>query len=371
MENERKKLLLVERFLDGHRGVYLQTLTQGIKNYDIYLYAPHNIGVQDDRFIGYRKWKRDDKAESNSMFSYFQWMHRIRHFVKQNKIDCLHFTDGDLFMKYCGLGLPKKCKVVITMHHFINSTMKRAGYKFLGMMDNVQVVVHSEKLKERFSKLIPEIKITVCYYPGFNYENLKKMNVAECKTILGLNSNRPVIGIIGGARKEKNIERFLYALQRIGSDYTLLFCGNINRDCMNIKDMVVGFDKNKCKYIFGTLTDDDYFRAIAASDIIFNIYGKNFDGASGPMIDGVCCEKLIISCDHGTLGDTVKRFHLGYSADAESDKEIKEITERAIKNCGSFHYDEKAKEFRDKIRVDQFLKRYNEIYDKICDEKGE
>lgn len=50
------------------------------------------------------------------------------------------------------------------------------------------------------------------------------------------------------------------------------------------------------------MTDREFAEVIAASDIIALPYRKKFNGASGPLVEGVYLGKCIIGPNHGNLG---------------------------------------------------------------------
>ena len=50
--------------------------------------------------------------------------------------------------------------------------------------------------------------------------------------------------------------------------------------------------------------------AINACDYIVLPYRYSFDGASGPLVDGVIADKIIIGANHGSLGNLINNNNL-------------------------------------------------------------
>lgn len=71
------------------------------------------------------------------------------------------------------------------------------------------------------------------------------------------------------------------------------------------------------------MTDEEFEMAIQAVDAIVLPYRKTFNGASGPLGEGVAKGKMIIAANHGSLGDIVEKNHLGYTFESENIEALK------------------------------------------------
>lgn len=159
---------------------------------------------------------------------------------------------------------------------------------------NIVSIVHTESVKKRF--LSNGIKnVEVCAYPAFRFSSIAECNVAECKSELGVPQDIATIGIIGGMAPYKNILFFLNTLRKCEVCFHILIAGESNDNLFQnqLLDAIEPYKEN-VTLIAKRLTDDEYVTAIVASDIIFCIYGREFDGASGPLTDGVCAGKFIL-----------------------------------------------------------------------------
>ncbi len=351
------KVLLCERNFHGHRKVYMKWLSQ-IDGIEFFSYAPENIGFPEHKHYDFGKNKN-----LRSYVAYIAWIKKIREIVKSNDIDVVHILDGDSLMRYFGIGLHSLgCKrVVITYHHFFEGLIRKISYKLMTAGQSHSCVVHTKTLKKKMEEY-SITNVEHCEYPAFDFYNIANLDKEECKKKFYLRDGVPVIGIIGGLTKYKNILPFLYVLRNCQTKFQLLICGkplDVKED--EIKEAIKPYKEN-VHLLFGTLTDEEYREAIVASDIIYSLYGLEFDGASGPLTDGVCGYKMILASKHGSLGEIVSENMLGVNADVTNEGEILEKTEAALVCVFNFHYDEKAQAYRNHIKPDVFGETYKSLY---------
>lgn len=330
----------------------------GIYGIEIFCYAPENIGVDGRHF-----YKYDLGTSYKSFIIYAKWTKCIRRLVKIWNIDIVHILDGDSIMRFFSYGLTgsRMTKFVITYHHFFSMKMHKLSYKITARGRNKFIVVHTAGVKHKLMDYnITNVK--VIKYPAFSFDILEGKNNIACKKLFGLPQEIPTIGIIGVMYHYKNILPFLEAMRNCSVPFHLLICG-MEGDVK--KQDILKATKSYCKNVTlktEYISEEEYIGAIAASDIIFCIYGLDFDGASGPMTDGICANKMILSCSHGSLGRIVKENHLGITADCKNEKEILKQTEWALGNIKSFQYDKAARAYREQLRPRAFQKEYEKIY---------
>ncbi len=351
------KVLLCERNLGGHRKVYLKWLSQ-IEGLEFYSYAPENTGFPEDRYFPFPAG-----SDLRSYKEYISWVGQIRRIVKQNGIDVVHILDGDSLMRYFGYGLhmPGGCRVVITYHNFYSGLARRISYRLMNSGRNNSCVVHTGTLKRQMESAGLK-QVAHCEYPAFEFYTMAGTDPAECKRSLGLCEDIPVIGIVGGLNKYKNILPFLRILGRCGKDFQLLICGKPSEVTGQEIEEAVAPYREKVHLLLRLLTDDEYRVAIAACDIIYSIYRRDFQGASGPLTDGVCCGKMILSSDHGSLGEITADHMLGITADVTDEGDILAKTESALDGALSFRYGEKAEAYRNSLKPEAFMETYKQIY---------
>lgn len=356
------RVLLCERSFNGHRQKYVEWISH-IVGIEFFVYAPENVGLSDEYYFRF-----DESLNTRSVKDYIRWIANIARIVKEKQIDIVHFLDGDSIMRYFGLGFNKfgKAKILVTYHHYFSGKLRKLSYKRMLASKSSSVVIHTNSIEQQFNK--NGITCTnVCEYPAFDFNCIEEYDILEAKKIWGVSPTIPTIGIVGGINTYKNIIPFLNALLTCEKEFFLLICGAMGDITKEEFDKAIqGFlGKSVVKAV--TLTEHEYYTAIVASDILFCIYGKSFDGASGPLTDGVCTKKMILSCEHGSLGQIVKENHLGITADCDNLDDMRNKTEQAIDMVTSFRYDEVAEAYRVNLKPERFIATYKAIYESaIC-----
>lgn len=350
------KVLLCERNFEGHKENYIKGLATSQED-EIFGYCPKNIGLDKRHFF-----KCEELKDRKSFLEYIAWIKNIKKLVEKERIEIVHILDGDSIMRFFGLGFNTiQCKIVVTYHHFFEGKMRKMSYKRMVGKKNRICVAHTESVKNKLISCGLN-NVELCYYPVFEMQYISTLNSDSCKEKWGCSKEIPVIGIIGGICEYKNILPFLKVLRNLSIPFQILLCGK-EQDIKEtqIKQCIQSYS-DKVITKFGVLTNEEYYTAIIASDIIFCIYGLEFDGASGPLTDGVCGNKMILSCSHGSLGKIVKENHLGYTADCTNIEDIYRKTEKAISSIKCFKYDEKAEAYKQSLKLEKFVLRYHDIY---------
>ena len=329
-----------------------------IPDIDFYLYAPEDIGFPPERFYQF-----EQNNDMKSFTGYIAWISQIRKIVKENQIDTIHIADGDSIMRFFGFGLHSlgNVRVIITYHHFFSGTARRVSYRLMNAGRSVCCVVHTDTLKTEMNK-IGIRDVIHCNYPSFDFHSMEELDAVECKKQLGLTDRIPVIGIIGGMTAYKHIIPFLKIMRNCKKDFRMIIFGNPSEISKDEIASAAAPYLDKVKTLLRPLSDDEYKSGIAASDIIYCIYEQTFNGASGPLTDGVSCRKMILSCSHGSLGKITAHNHLGLTADVTDEADILKKTETALSQALSFTYDQKAEEYREQLMPEQFLTTYKKIY---------
>lgn len=350
------RVLLCERSFSGHRKSYFQRLSD-MEGIEFYSFAPENTGLPDNRYFAF-----DSSKMHKSFADYLSWVRQVRKIVKENRIDVLHLTDGDSVMRYLGIGLHiPDVRVIVTYHHLFKGAVRRLSYRLMNAGKSHCCVVHTDVLKTEMKK-IGVSNVIRCHYPAFDFDAFEKINSRQCKARFGLDEGVPVIGIIGGMTAYKHIIPFLNILRECTRDFRLLICGSPSELSEQAISEAIAPYRKKVVTVLRKLNDEEYRAAVAASDIIYCLYGLNFNGASGPLTDGVCCRKLILSCSHGSLGDIVSTYHLGLTADITNSGAILRQTESALSQALDFRYDDSAEKYRECIKPEAFAATYKKIY---------
>lgn len=352
------KVLLCERCFKGHRKIYMEWLTK-ISGIEFYCYAPENVGVQKDHFF-----QCEENANLKSLRAYLNWALRIKKIVKDENIDVVHVLDADSIMRFFGFGFiwSKSVEYIFTYHHFFEGGLRKLSYRLISGQRHRTSVVHTESIKKSL-EMYGMQNVELCRYPAFQYERIAGKDSILCKQKWSVPETVPTIGIVGGMNGYKNILAFLEVMSGCDADFHLLICGRAGDVTEEQLKMHTKNISDKVTMEIRRLEENEYEDAIVASDIVFCIYGLEFDGASGPLTDGVCAKKMIIASEHKSLGQVVKEHCLGYVADCTNPIEIKECTENALRTVATFQYNEKANAYRESIAPEGFGKTYRKIYE--------
>lgn len=354
------KILLCERDFDGHREKYFKCLSS-ITDEEFYGYAPGSAGMDKNHYFHY-----SIPANIRSLKEYFSWIRQINKIILTEGIDIVHILDGDSIMRFFGIGFSKfrKTKIVITYHHFYKGFFRKISYKSMLSGRNKIGIVHTQRVRDIFYRE-GIFNIKVCEYPAFDFERMANRDIVNAKKYWDIPLNIPTIGIIGGLNSYKNITQFLNVLKECTESFHLLICGKLIDIPLLELEACISSYSDKVSIKAELLSEDEYELGIAASDIIFCIYGHSFDGASGPLTDGVCAGKIILSCEHGSLGDIVRSNHLGFTAESDNPEDILLKVSKALKITKSDYYDNIAYDYRRRLTPDCFQQRYREIYDEF------
>lgn len=351
------KVLLSEINFKGHRKTYMECLSQ-IKGIEFYVLAPENFGIETDHY-----YKNVSCNGVHDIKSYLKWLWQIKKIVSKNDIDVVHILDGDSIMRWFGLGFNffNAKKIIITYHHFFSGSVRKLSYWLMCHGKKRVAIAHTSSVKRAIKNCYVDNVLHIAY-PAFNYERIASLDKKICKLKYGVPISVPTIGIIGGLNMYKNILQFLCVIQKSNKDFHLLIAGKEGDITQKQIESAVKSYKEKVTLNIKFLSNQEYEESIMASDIIFCIYGKDFDGASGPLIDGVCAEKLILSCSHGSLGEIVLQNSLGFTADCDDKLDILNKVNEALNEVEKFKYGIKAHNYRESLTSTAFQKKYKDVY---------
>lgn len=349
------KVLYVDIETGGHHQTYLKALMD-IPGKENVLVLPEKIeGLNAKQYV-FRKTDFFNKK----LPEYYKWTKEVKGIIKTEKPDVVHFLYGDVFYKFFGLGLEelkKKYKVINTIHALKKGKIGMISLKRIMRLSSVGIV-HTDAIFDEIKNAGIENIIHI-EYPHFStgYD----INKAGTRKYYGLNENAFVLGCIGGTRFDKGLDILLKALQGVTGDFELLIAGAedaIKRE--KIEELARPYRK-RVKLHLNFLTDEEFEMAIQAVDAIVLPYRKTFNGASGPLGEGVAKEKMIIAANHGSLGNIVEKNDLGYTFESENVDDLTKILNCAME-CKSFKYNTKALLYKDKLTVIEFQNKYQKIY---------
>ncbi len=351
------KILYIDTSLDGHHLGYLSALIRG-KEENSVLIAPELVAD-----LGCKQYVfKNKETRSRNFNKFYHFINEIYKIAYAENPDIIHFLTGDIFYRFFGWGLFKfrKYKTIVTLHWIRTVFLEKLSTKLI-CRQITSVVVHSEYMKEYLQQQ-EILNVTNIEYPNFN--NIK-VDVKQVRNDLGLNDNVPVIACIGNTRFDKGLDILLKALKVVKEPFKLLIAGK--SEAFDEKFILKETSSYKDKLILHLhyLTDREFAEVIAASDIIALPYRKKFNGASGPLVEGVYLGKCIIGPNHGNLGKTIRDNHLGYVFETESIVSLKNTMEKALRS--RFYTDKVYETYRGQLNVATFKKNHEILYRKVLE----
>lgn len=348
------KVMFVNMSLDGHHLDYINALCR-IDGIDPVVV----LDKKTDKISARQIAIEDCVFGSMKLNEHLKWIRRVEKVVKTEKPDVIHFVWGDSFYRFFGLGfwkLCKKYKCCVTFHQIRKSTAHQISIKLYSKIFD-SIVVHTCSLKSYLDKR--GIKNVVhIEYPNFRKNVTITSN--EARKRLGVQTEAPVLLSLGGTRVDKGLDILLDALGQVKEPFYLLIAGaeqGINRE--TIEEKIKAY-KGQVKMVLRYLSIEEVDLCLIAADYIVLPYRKAFDGASGPLAEGVGYGKCIVGANHGSLGKLIEEHHIGYTFESEDCTSLAEVLTQALKK--EFEYDEYAKDYRESLTVDNFQKSYFNVY---------
>ena len=354
------KILYVDKGVDGHHVTYMRALCKN-DDAECVLVLPQNVDIPNvDQYI----YKTIDKPP-RKFRTYMKFLKEINSFIKKEKPDVVHFLYGDFFYRYFGAGLGrfKRYKTVMTVHSARHSRIEKISLKLISKKID-KIIVHSDYIKSAVEACGVNNAVHV-EYPQFN-SIVCPSDYAKQK--LGIDPNVKVIGCIGGTRPAKGLDIMLEALNDVKQDFRLLIAGAPEAfDAEYIKTHSQKYADKVVTHLH-FLSDEELAWAFNASDIIAVPYRRSFNGASGPLGEGVALGKCIVSTDHGNLGDAVTKNHLGYTFASEDVCSLTAAIEKALST--DFVRDEYYEAYRESLDPRYFEEKYKKLYRELINYHG-
>ena len=349
------KILYIDTSLDGHHLGYLSALIRG-KEENSVLIVPELVAD-----LGCKQYVfKNKETRSRNFNKFYHFINEIYKIAYAENPDIIHFLTGDIFYRFFGWGLFKfrKYKTIVTLHWIRTVFLEKLSTKLI-CRQITSVVVHSEYMKEYLQQQ-EILNVTNIESPNFN--NIK-VDSKQVRNDLGLNDNVPVIACIGNTRFDKGLDILLEALKGVKEPFKLLIAGK--EEAFDEKFILKEASSYKDKLILRLhyLTDRELAEVIAGSDIIALPYRKNFNGASGPLVEGVCFEKCIIGSNHGNLGKTIRDNHLGYVFETENTMSLRNTIEKALSS--KFCADKIYETYRCRLNTATFKEKYESLYNNV------
>lgn len=351
------KVMYIDIETSGHHQTYLQALLD-IPNKENVIVLPSRLSSVNDKQYVFQKTDFYHKK----LKEYIRWTHEVKRIIRKEQPDVVHFLYGDVFYKYFGIGLEglkKKCKVINTVHALKKGKIGLVSLKRIASLSSV-IVVHTDAIcREVRNAGITNIEHIE--YPHFSTGY--NINTTEARKYYGLGKESFVLGCIGSTRYDKGLDILLTALQKVTGDFELLIAGAEEAIKKAEIEKLASCYKERVHLHLAYLDDEELEMAFQAVDAIVLPYRNSFNGASGPLGEGVGKEKMIIGTDHGSIGDIITKNHLGYTYESENIEKLAEVIDNSMNR--KFSYDTIAKNYKNCISQTVFKNKYAVLYS-VC-----
>ncbi len=313
--------LLVDTYSKGHHLSYVTSLAEECSEYGnavVLMPGDAETAICAINNVHFELIAKD---------GYLNLLKQIKVLVKKYNIDIVHFVYADAFMKYFGLGIAGlKCSVVATFHQIRNSFLRDFSRKcFFKSIDCG--VVHTDYILKNLCNSGIKNVIHI-EYPYF--QTVKQIEQSTARAELGIPQDVPVFLALGGTRYDKGLDILLHALQKVEQPFFLLVAGKeMSFKKTDIEQMAQAYT-DRIKLIMKFLSDEEFRMCLSACDFVVLPYRKSFDGASGPLGEGVAYSKTVIASNHGSLGVLVNKNHLGYTFESEDIQQLADTITSAV-----------------------------------------
>lgn len=346
------KILFVQTSIKGHHIPYLYNLLKANDGACI-VFSPHLIDCLCYKQYGY-------SYNLKTISGYVRWIFRIFKIAKEENVDCIHFTYGDILYRFFGLGidvLNKYWKICVTFHSVRRSKLHDLSLRRIFRYVDIGVV-HTNVLKETLREEVGIKNIRKIEYPIF--EAIKVFSPLDLSYKLGIPHDKKVILSLGGTRYDKGLDILLQALKLLDNNFYLVIAGT--KEYFGVREIseYTKTYKNNVMVCLKYLSEDEMLEYVSRADILVLPYRKCFNGASGPLTLGVMYEKIIVGPEEGSLGNIINNNHLGYTFTCENITELAKVIKTAITN--EFLIDEKYLSYKEQLNPNYFIRQYRFLY---------
>lgn len=353
------KAMLIETCLTGHHRTYLDCLVNALKTEDECIaVVPETVKYEDS------KVKVVTIPFGNGIRGYLQWIRRIHAAVRQYDPEVVHFVYGDDLYRYFGRGLAfatRKRNGIVTCHQIRRSRLRDISIRCIASGCS-HLVVHTESLLNDLKTMGIKNAYQI-EYPKFSSD--VRVSQKEVRQKLGITEDECVLLSLGGTREDKGLDLLLKALRKVKEPFHLIIAGKEDHFKKEYIEKEIQSYRDQVTLQLHFLSEEEVNECLIASDMIVLPYRKSFDGASGPLGEGVWMKKEIIGPSHGSLEALISVNHLGrvfVSEDIDSMAEVieEELAKRRTEagwDCDS-HYIS----YREKLTPEHFQEQYIRMY---------
>lgn len=350
----KMKILLVETKISGHHLSYAKCLI-GASEAQFIFAVPSNIGVSE--FPNSVIKLNCGKFESGFIW-YKKLIDEVKRVADENNVDVIHFLYGDVFLKYFGyrLSILRKYKVIMTFHQFRYSRLRNYSRKTI-FKAITNGVVHTKTLKDYLNKNRIENVVQI-EYPHFNLVNIIDKKFAQDNLLI--KNDKPILLVLGGTRFDKGLDILLSSLAQVNKPFYLLVAGKEETFKRDFIEAACSTFRENVFLKLNFLSDEEFSLCLNAADYVVLPYRKSFDGASGPLGEGVALKKPILGPSHGSIGEIITKNNIGYTFETENIDDLTETLNTALSE--PFVWNNQAEKYRLSLLPHKFIEAYIDLY---------
>lgn len=349
------KIVYIDIATTGHHLSYLRSLLSATKDEKVVCLPESNVAFSEKNIIQ----QKLPPFPYKSLQGYLRWIRAVIRIVQIEKPDIVHFLDGDALYRYGGIGFSQlHAKIVVTCHHIHHwGPCAMLFYRQLSQKADI-LVFHTESLTKRLT----EHKITNTAhveYPCFHTCTQEDPMYARKRFGIPCDHTHVILAL-GGTRYNKGLDILLAALKKVNEPFYLLIAGKEEAfDAAYIQEHTKSYHERVFTQL-KFLKDEEFEASLNACDIVCLPYRKVFDGASGPLGEGVSLEKMILGPAHGSLGALIKEHHLGMTFKSEEIDSLATVLTTALKT--NWIPDETYQIYRQSLSPERFQVAYKMLY---------
>ncbi|MBP3541521.1 MAG: glycosyltransferase family 4 protein [Clostridia bacterium] len=344
-----KKVLYVDHLMSGHHKSYACAFLENENTEQIYVFSDiiNEIPLEKQIRCEFRP---------DGLIGYLKWIDQIYRIACAKQVDCIHFLYGDVLYRFFGFGLNKlrRFRVVVTFHQIRWGFIKDWS-RLLICRKVAKCVVHTEHLSTELGKRRIRNVVTIDY-PKLSIQT--EMSREEARDYFDLPEDRVVFAAIGATAQYKGLDILLKAFQNVEGNFHLLIAGKETDIPLKVIDDLSMSYCDRVTKALRFLDENEFAYAIKAADCIVLPYRKGFDGASGPMVEGIWYRKYIIGAEHGSMGDLIKKYVLGETFQTENEEDLAKAINRAI--VSERRWSDIAEQYRQNLQIEAFLQQHND-----------
>ncbi|MHB1991933.1 glycosyltransferase [Metallibacterium scheffleri] len=331
--NETVRIALIEFYADGHHASYLNYLSIGLARCgaQVLILGPGQI-VEVDAAVKYERVDGVDRLlqlrGTRRQFAFFRLARKAIAEAKKWNATHIHFVYADWHLTAIAAAwLSSSCSadLALTIHwatgagvgsdSWINSVRRsphRAALRWL-VRTASNIFVHHKEIAASLNYGNLKRDFDVVPYPSEPLPQIPPETRDAFRTTLGISKQDTLLLCFGGTRHDKGADLAVKCLARLPASFHLLIAGPpVHFQSSDLLLLACKANtESRLHLILRYIQEDEVAAIFNSSDVVLLPYRRTFSGQSGPLTQGACAGRTVVSAALPVLGDTVRKFKLG------------------------------------------------------------